>query len=534
MACTSTWLANVHSAGGDSEPPPNPEIPTNYLQKPRRRPTPEAYLALPPSSTRISFAPLKRRCAALSEIDPPNQKRQRAFTAPAHAMSQNSRSPTRKSSRQTGTAGKAQITTTETPAVEHVIAAVEHILLTTQHDVDPGATATPRPARQKRKAPPALPIPNLHTRPMPVFPHSVSEEHTDEGTEDAEGADVESTRESTTSRRSRSPTRRMVDLQIAKKPVVPRTATSSTDVPQNVRALYKVMQTLSRRSKGVIPQGIEVQLLGTLLTTFQLTIHQAELRQDTDGDFDDLEDYVAETPSGKTHEELKDEFKAMCEIRNETSACKTKHLHEPSWNELVHSRMLRQAVLGRCGFSYYNITTARVIKELVPGNEYGELLKRKMIDYAVTLGPPLIPTANIINRLAASPRNLQRTINPSDYSPLCYEPIVLSIETKSPNGGSENGEVQLSLWAMAYFNRLRQLIQDPVPMTLPLLLITDARWKLYFASDLAHEVHLIDAVDIGTTADIVGCYTILEALRVLFGWVEDTFVPWFLEGLRPE
>lgn len=81
-----------------------------------------------------------------------------------------------------------------------------------------------------------------------------------------------------------------------------------------------------------------------------------------------------------------------------------------------------------------------------------------MIDFAVTLGPPFIPTAHVTNHLAASPLKLQRTINPSDYSPLCYEPVVLIIETKSPDGGSENGEVQLSLWAMAYFNRLRQLI----------------------------------------------------------------------------
>jgi hypothetical protein len=126
---------------------------------------------------------------------------------------------------------------------------------------------------------------------------------------------------------------------------------------------------------------------------------------------------------------------------NETSACKTKHLHEPSLNELVHRQMLKQAVLSRPGFSYYNITTAWVIKELVPGNEYGELLKGKMVNFAVTLSPPLMPTGHVINRLATSPRKLQRTVNPSDYSPLCYEPIVFSIETKSPNGGRENGEV---------------------------------------------------------------------------------------------
>lgn len=148
--------------------------------------------------------------------------------------------------------------------MEDVIAAVEHILLVTRHVVDPNTT--PRPTRRKRTALPALPIPDLHTRPAPVLTPSVSEEHADEDAEDAEDAEVESTHESTTSKRSRSPTRRMVDLQIAKKPVVPKTATSSIDVPQDVRTLYKAIQALARRSKGVIPLGIEVQFRSTLLT----------------------------------------------------------------------------------------------------------------------------------------------------------------------------------------------------------------------------------------------------------------------------
>jgi hypothetical protein len=155
-----------------------------------------------------------------------------------------------------------------------------------------------------------------------------------------------------------------------------------------------------------------------------------------------------------------------------------------------------------------------------------------MIDFAVTLGPLLVPKDRVIDRLHSSYGKLQRTCNASDYSPLCYEPVVLSLKTKSPDGSSEDGVVQLSVWAIAYFNRLRQSIQDPVGMTLPLFLITDARWKLYFASDLADEIHLIDAVDIGSTADILGCYTILEALRVLFDWIKQKCVPWFLEGLN--
>ncbi|PVH92720.1 hypothetical protein DM02DRAFT_635138 [Periconia macrospinosa] len=411
ITCADAWLANVRAAGDNSEPPPNPTIPAEYLQKPRRQPIPAAYLVPPPSFAHSSLAPLKRRRAALSEIISPNQKRQRALNVPGRKMSQSSQSPTRKSSRQAG----ARTTKTEAPA--------EHDLLATQPVVDPNAT--PRQTLRKRAAPPSVPAPNLHTRPAPVLTPSASEEQADRDTKDV---DAQSAYESTTSKRSRSPTQRIVNLQIARKPVVSKLAISSTDIPQDVRVLYKAVQALAQRSKGVIPLDIK-----------------AEIEKDTHSDLEDLKDYVAKISNDKTNKQLKDKFKAMREIRNKTSVCKTKHLHEPSWNELMHGPMLKQAALSRTSFSYYNITTTRVIKELVPGNEYGELLKGKIINFAVTLSPPLISTAHVINRLAASPSKLQRTINPSNYSPLCYEPVVLSIKTKSPNSGGKNGEVQLSL-----------------------------------------------------------------------------------------
>jgi hypothetical protein len=234
-------------------------------------------------------------------------------------------------------------------------------------------------------------------------------------------------------------------------------------------------------------------------------------------------------------EELRDEFKALQGIRDSTAVCKTQHLHEPSWNERVHCRVLEQAVRGCSGVEYHNITTAQVLKGLVPNNRYGEIVKQKMIDYAITLGPPLIAEHEVIARLAASPRSLHRTINPSDYSPLCHNPIAINIETKSPDGGKEHGEVQLTIWIMAYFNRLRTLTQNPVPITLPLILISDEHWKLLFACDLDGEIQIIDAVDFGTTADIIGCYTILKVLRLIVQWAESTFLDWFKRRvLAPE
>lgn len=197
--------------------------------------------------------------------------------------------------------------------------------------------------------------------------------------------------------------------------------------------------------------------------------------------------------------------------------------------------MIEQALCTYSGLEYHNITTARVLKELVPGNKYGELLRNKMIDYAIILEPPLFSKDEVITRLAASLRPLQRTINPSDYSPLCHSPVVIGIETKSAEGSKENGEVQLSIWATAYFNRLRTLTQDPVLITLPLILISDGHWRLFLARDLDDSIEIIDAVDFGDTGDIVGCYKILAVLRLLCDWARTTFLQWFAhEVLQPE
>jgi hypothetical protein len=90
----------------------------------------------------------------------------------------------------------------------------------------------------------------------------------------------------------------------------------------------------------------------------------------------------------------------------------------------------------------------------------------------------------------------------------------------SPDGGKEHGEVQLTIWFMAYFDRLG---------------ISDEHCKLLFACDLDGEVQTIDAVDFGTTADIIECYTILKVLRLILRWAQSTFLEWFRERvLTPE
>ncbi|OAL56134.1 hypothetical protein IQ07DRAFT_583522 [Pyrenochaeta sp. DS3sAY3a] len=454
------WLDTCGTSGVYSQVP-SPEIPEEYLQKPRRQ-HPASQRPRSSSSFSTTRSPnTKRKHTLFEETESPGisvvRKRRRV---PNANMSRTSGSPSRKSDRLQELRSTVVLDKTIIPPLTPSASVRE--------DMDSLASSV---------------IASSHSQP-----------------------------------RSRSPTKRMVDLRVAEKRVVFKTAKSPIDVPDDVRKLYKSIQSLARVPRGVVPRGIEDELI-----------------QDADGELEDLDILVATESSGMTPEQLLDEFKVLRKIRDSTAFCKTNSVHEPAWNERVHCRILEQAVCNRPGMEYHNVTTARVTKELVPGNKYGELLKNKMIDYAIVLRPPLVSEAEVINRLATSPRPLQRSINPSDYSPLCHSPIAISIETKSPEGGKENGEVQLSVWAMAYFNRLRALTQDPVSITLPLILISGAQWKLMFARDSESSIEIFDAVAFAHTEEIIGCYTTLSVLRLLCEWAEETFLSWFSDRvLNPE
>jgi len=277
---------------------------------------------------------------------------------------------------------------------------------------------------------------------------------------------------------------------------------------------------------------------------------EVELACDSIEPFDTL--LVTEHAGDTDRQRLLDELKAIKDIRDGTSFCKAKHVYELIWNKRVHSRTLHQTLRNIPGIKYHNITTSRVMKGLVPDNKYGEELRKKMVDYTITIQDPLVSEDQITCWLASSARKLYRTINPSDYSPLCHDPIVISIETKTPDGSREKALVQLSIWVMAHFNRLRALATDPVSITLPLLFVSGEHWQLMFIRDIESSIvschqlpaililmlisqEIFDCVTIGNTESILGCYKILTALRHLYNWAATIFQPWFVNNvLTPE
>ena len=236
---------------------------------------------------------------------------------------------------------------------------------------------------------------------------------------------------------------------------------------------------------------------------------------------------ISEKEKKSTKEELLKELDTFKLIVEKTDLCKSKSLHEPSWNTWVHSPMLDCLVNRRPEFPHYDVTTVQLIAELAPTSPKDTPLPRRKIDYVVVMTPPLFDPKALVTRLKASQEtSLQHSINPAVYDPLNDSPIVMMIETKADGNRLDNIN-ELSVWILAYFRRLHLLVQAKSTVALPCILILGQSWTLFFAIDNGPDVDLFEIFEIGTTADIVGNYKILWSLRQVCNWIERHFVPWF-------
>ena len=119
----------------------------------------------------------------------------------------------------------------------------------------------------------------------------------------------------------------------------------------------------------------------------------------------------------------------------------------------------------------------------------GDFAASKMVDFVLRLAisqtDPL--AAAIRDTVDALPIDMQ-SVNQTLYRPVRYAPIATSIETKTA-GSAEEGRVQLGVWTAAWHKRFEAFLaarDDSVKgliVTLPLLLIVEDEWKLFFACD---------------------------------------------------
>ena len=78
------------------------------------------------------------------------------------------------------------------------------------------------------------------------------------GSLDQKESSIDESTESRNSKRSRSPTKRMVDLRVADKRIEEKGIYSLSDLPEDVRELHMDVQTLGMSEYGIVPMDIKV------------------------------------------------------------------------------------------------------------------------------------------------------------------------------------------------------------------------------------------------------------------------------------
>ncbi|KAL1614351.1 hypothetical protein SLS56_012128 [Neofusicoccum ribis] len=235
------------------------------------------------------------------------------------------------------------------------------------------------------------------------------------------------------------------------------------------------------------------------------------------------------------------EWHLICDLRASSLECQVNQLLEAAWNAEVHSTVLRLALQGErrreSRVWYRDISTASILRSCLHCSPFPETSGKK-VDYAVILEPSDDLKSRIRDKVE---RDAGTTINHTAQAHLRYQPIVISIETKRSGEGKTQADKQLLIWVSAHITRLRQLLRTSTQSgskkipALPLVLVQGHDWKLYMAKvgDNASERRLdvVQEMAIGSTASILGIYTLISSLRRLAEWAEKEYRPWFVESV---
>lgn len=126
-------------------------------------------------------------------------------------------------------------------------------------------------------------------------------------------------------------------------------------------------------------------------------------------------------------------------------------------------------------------TTAQLSRDLGPiCTEQGSKGK-KIADYAIYIQPDALLKEAIRRSLRAS---LEKSVNQTEYDPLRTRPIAISIETRAC-GQNDEARAQLSVWALAQFERYHRLFDTigDLGLALPLISVYRHEWSLFFAME---------------------------------------------------
>nr|OQO32490.1 hypothetical protein B0A51_00899 [Rachicladosporium sp. CCFEE 5018] len=226
----------------------------------------------------------------------------------------------------------------------------------------------------------------------------------------------------------------------------------------------------------------------------------------------------------------------VSDLVEKTAACKSDGAFESAWNCEVHYPLLemaRKSSRHKHTLRWHNITNASISPpSLVPYLREKEKIQSRKVDFSLSIQLPY----SVKRHLAE--QNLQ--LNQTDYGPVKYNPLAISIETKLPGEGGLEARAQVSTWAEAQVRQLRILLQQaehprwqdlPIP-PLPLLFVQGSDWTFWcFEDHVVNGLLYEQGIEFGRTTSVLGTYKVVAGLQILMGWAKEVWWPWIEEHI---
>ncbi|KLU90777.1 hypothetical protein MAPG_10628 [Magnaporthiopsis poae ATCC 64411] len=274
--------------------------------------------------------------------------------------------------------------------------------------------------------------------------------------------------------------------------------------------------------------------------------------------------------AARKQQRAQQQFTSLRRIQRDAEECLRRGCSEATWNVKVYAPLLELAVRDRRAVFNEPVTTAYIASQWLPcvkgggpvaiaattstagGTEAGvgesettahpqgtssAAVAGKMIDFALVLNldPPegFEPLAGPMQQLLDTQPLPLGYINQSLYAPLKYSPIGVSVSVEAePDSTAARGRLRLGVWTAAWHRRISELIPPGSKITtLPLVLVEESNWELYFACDEGREIQMVGPMQIGSTDDMLSSYTLLAVLRELVAWVDTQFREWVFTTL---
>ncbi|KAJ8128780.1 hypothetical protein O1611_g4852 [Lasiodiplodia mahajangana] len=348
------------------------------------------------------------------------------------------------------------------------------------------------------------------------------------------------------------------DLELLNKPVYRQelaTENPGAVLPNDIKSLYFAIENATIHQEEIIPKEVQDQVSSLMGENAARTRFFR----------------AAETAGGTLAAEA-----TLARLRSIVDIAKSsteQGRHETAWNHLVHTPMLDLA-FGMAGSQVVvePAMTATIAKNSVPRlrrridaacdtaslawsvpnsssvaqSEDSDTPQqnnsdRKKVDYVLVANISDAKLKTVIHStvLDMGVSGHGTHFNQTEYLPLRYNPVAVTIETKVKSS-IRDPLLQLGIWVAAWHERMAQVrtfrsqavkltAEERVQLfstrlvSVPLIVVNSFDWEVYFACDNQSSVSMYGPMSLGSTKTLLSAYVLLTSLEAIGKWVGTTF-----------